>query len=87
MCNLDYPANVKYVMGVIFKLLNAEIIDPLWSTAYIYNFNNDIQYVEYAMEQNHPMFLSKAIYDVGFETFNPILNLGGLYIFFLVVVV
>jgi hypothetical protein len=26
------------------------------------------------------MFLNKQIYDVGFETYNPVLNLGGLYI-------
>lgn len=87
MCNLSYPANVQFVMSILFRMLNAEVIDPDWSTALMYNFDFDINYVEYAIDQNHPMLLSKSIYDVGFETYNPILNLGGLYIFYLLVIV
>lgn len=39
-------------------------------------------YVEAAILNDQPMFLSQQIYDVGFETFNPVLNLGGLYFIF-----
>lgn len=33
------------------------------------------------------MFLSQQIYDVGFETYNPVLNLGGLYFIFLFILI
>lgn len=45
MCNLDYPANVSYFMGVVIHLLNADILDPEWTTAYLYNFDSDQDYV------------------------------------------
>lgn len=33
------------------------------------------------------MMLHRALIDTGFETFNPILNLGGLYILFMLTIV
>lgn len=50
MCNLDFPANVSYFMGIVIHLLNADILDPDWTTAYLFHFNNDINYVEFALE-------------------------------------
>lgn len=79
MLNLDYPANVQLIMGNILKLLQADVIDPVWLDGSVFDYSSDERYVEYAMDQNHPMFLKKQIYDCGFETYNPVLNLGGLY--------
>lgn len=87
MLNLDYPANVQMIMGTILNLLNADVIDPDWSTALVYDFAPDTKYVEYAFQVDHKMFLTKQIYDTGFETYNPVLNLGGLYIFIIAIVV
>jgi hypothetical protein len=68
------------IMGVFLSLLNADAIDPEWLGGVTFNFDPDVKYVEYAFSEDHPMFLNKQIYDVGFETYNPVLNLGGLYI-------
>lgn len=70
------------VLRIVFQLLNAEVLDPEWSTALMFDFDNDQNYVEQALAVNHPMVLKKQFYDFGFETFNPILNLGGLYLIF-----
>lgn len=68
------------VMGVFLNLLNADAVDPAWLDGLTFNFEPDVKYVEYAFSMDRKMFLNKQIYDVGFETYNPVLNLGGLYV-------
>lgn len=68
-------------MQIIYRLLNADIIDPDYSTSFIYNFDPDLQYIETARAEGYKTFLNEQIYRMGFETFNPIYNLGGIYIF------
>lgn len=87
MLNLNYPGNVQMVMGTILGLLNAEMIDPNLLNHMVFNYDPDVLYVESAFVFEKTMFLNKQIYDVGFETYNPVLNLGGLYFIFLLILI
>lgn len=81
MSNLKKPANVSFVSNLLIQLINAEVISSDWTTALVFNFEPDIEFVETAMDQELELSLKLSIYELGFETYNPILNLGGLYIF------
>lgn len=74
-------------MGFILSVLNAEIIDAGLLDQVVFDYTSDVLYVEAALVEEQPMFLSQQIYDVGFETYNPVLNLGGLYFIFLFILV
>lgn len=67
-------------MSIVYKLLNADIIDPDYTTAMVYEFQPDLQYVETARHENHKTYLTDEIYRVGIQSFNPIYNLGGIYV-------
>lgn len=87
MIKLDYPGNVQLIMGTILRLLNAELLDPTLLDQVVFDFSTDVLYVEAAIVKVQKMFLSQQIYDVGFETYNPVLNLGGLYFIFLFILI
>lgn len=46
----------------------------------VFNFNTEYSYVESALKQEHEMFLKETVYEGGFEMFNPVYNLGGLFL-------
>lgn len=56
--DLQYPANQEYLMSVIFKFLQADIIHQDWSTSYLFNFEPDLNYVRSSFERNETTFLS-----------------------------
>lgn len=68
---------------ILFLIVNAELIDPSWSTELIFDFELDKEYVDEALDNEEPQkYLHSSIYEMGFETYNPVLNLGGVYVFF-----
>lgn len=42
------------------------MIDPDWTTAFIYDFDADLNYVDTAREMNIPIYITPQIYRVGF---------------------
>lgn len=87
MTRLDQPANVNVTIFIIWTLINFEIIDPSISTALIFDFRIDEVYVERAREIQRQMSLQPQIYTIGFESYNPVLNLGGLYVIISLIIV
>lgn len=85
MMQVDTPANVSLLSGILYMMVDAEVIDPSWSTALVYDFHYDEDYVNEAMESDVKMLLSKQMYELGFTTYNPVLNIGGLYVFFIII--
>jgi hypothetical protein len=81
LLDLDYPANVQAVIRMLFSFINAELLDPEYTTAYVFDLTVDEDFVEQAFVDNFKMFLNRRFYDVGFESYNPQNNLGGLYIY------
>ena len=66
---------------MFITVLNAEVIDPEWTTKLIFNFDIDQVYAEEMVKARISMMLQPQIYEAGFDTYNPILNCGGLYVF------
>lgn len=60
--------------------MNADVLDPQWTTGLLFDFNIEYNYVEEAFDQNHEIFLSSQVFEGGFEMFNPVFNLGGLFL-------
>ena len=83
MMNLQKPANIQILLSIIVSLLNAEILSPEWTTALVFDFESDTSFVENMFATNSEMILSRSIYDGSFEAFNPIKNLGGIYLILL----
>ena len=61
-------------------MLNIELIDPDWSTALVFDFDPDEIFIENQFNNDTDMYLNVQQYDLGFETYNPIINLGGVYL-------
>lgn len=80
MIKLLLPPNVQMFQNVLVRLINVELLDPEWTTSYVFDFDKDIELVETMQDQNTQTILGNQIINMGFETFNPILNLGGLFI-------
>ena len=45
MMNLESPANLQFFNGILVGLLNAEVIDPEWSTKLVFDFSLDEDYI------------------------------------------
>jgi hypothetical protein len=85
MIKTDQPPNKQYVNGIFVRILGAEVIDPSWSTELIFDFEPDEEYINDLLinDKLDSTSMGANIYDLGFETFNPILNSGGFYIIYI----
>lgn len=89
MMNIEYPANAQFASHTIIDILNADVLNPELVYNLLFNFNFDLQ-LDSLLENDERYWslnIIPQIKDMGFKTFNPILNLGGLFIVFLFVTV
>lgn len=84
LINLNLPANVQLFTNTMFFIINADVIDPTWSTELFFNFEDDLTFVSEKITEGAPLVISKNAYGLGFEAFNPIFNIGGLFIILLI---
>lgn len=87
MMTFKVPVNVKFFFGILLTFINADLLDPQWTTSLVFDYEPDIIFVEEAFDNSQPLILTREIYEQGFETFNPILNLGGLFVIITYVVI
>lgn len=66
--------------NTIASVLNMDIISPELTTKRIMDTKPDYSYVEFINQNKIDTVLSAQIQDIGFETFNPLLNVGGLFV-------
>ena len=57
MMNLRSPANLQFFNSILVGLLNAEVIDPEWSTKLVFDFDQDEDFVSEAMNDDRELFL------------------------------
>ena len=87
MVNLQSPSNVEYFLSIFIKLLNIEVIDPQETFWYLdavgIDFGEDEEYATYENrnETDEGYFLKSHVMEMGFETYNPVLNAGGIFVF------
>ena len=71
---ISYPINVEVFSKIIISLIHFDLLDPEWTTRYVFDFKLD--------DSNglEDMIIPKTAFShFGFETKNPILNLGGIF--------
>lgn len=75
----NWPVNLQTTLIIVMKVLNFEFIDPKMITDEVYDFEYDKMWAEY-VQTYKPSDFNFHLVDLDFETFNPILNAGGLFI-------
>ena len=63
---------------IVGSVVNFEILDPKW--AYFLNFTYDEEIGEIQSEMGEEAYLTENLIQNEYQTFNPILNIGGLFI-------
>ena len=74
MLQFLFPANVSSLYSLILPVVTFDIIDPAWSTKFLFDFDEPKQ-----EELKESVF--DPMEDLGYETHNSLLNLGSLAVF------
>ena len=83
MVNILFPANAVILLRNLKTIINAEVLDPEWTTKLIFDFEFEeilVKLINEAKDENH--LLNNHLRDMGYETFSVVLNIGGLALFF-----
>jgi len=72
LLKVGLPKNVKLFYSILLPLANLDLIPPQYSTELIFDISSD---------EDHPY--SPVLEEMGFETHNVILNMGSLYVYFM----
>jgi hypothetical protein len=74
MVNVSFPANASFLSSLIIEILNVDLISPDFINDKIFDFTPYYDLIE-QFNSSSPSILLPTIQEMGFETFNPILNL------------
>lgn len=69
-----------FTMGLLINVVNVEVVESEQSTEKWFDFDQDEELVTKIDNKKGKTILSEQIKDMGFETYNPILNIGGLFL-------
>lgn len=79
LCKVQsWPVNLTVVLQIIGEIMNFEIIDPVLITGQMFDFDPDEDYAQ-LMQTEYQSRVRFQLVDMGFETYNPILNVGGIF--------
>ena len=76
--NVQHPSNSNLLRQTIGSIVNFDALDPEWTTKYILKFDYDEKLAE-AMEKRKDNILNEQMKVSGYETYNSILNSGGIF--------
>ena len=84
MLMLQFPANANLLTNAVSIIINLDLLDPDFLSNLILNFsieNAILENPEYEVtEENEEVILIAQIQNQGYETYHPILNLGGIFV-------
>ena len=87
--NLKYPGNAQFLALQIITILNIDVLDP----NLIYDLVGfDFSYEDDLMKQTEEDVSAKdyaiitQVQDMDFQSFNPIMNIGGLFVVILIII-
>ena len=86
MLNVTFPANASFFSSMIITVLNVDLISPEFINEKLFDFTPYYGLME-GFNSSNPSILLPTIQEMGFETFNPILNLQGLFLIFMVLAI
>ena len=76
--NVQHPSNSNLLRQTIGSIVNFDALDPEWTTKYILKFDYDEKLAE-KMEKRKDNILNEQMKVSGYETYNSILNSGGIF--------
>ena len=76
MLEVNFPANVKFMYSILLSVASLDLIPSEYTTQLVFDFSVDL---------DKPY--SNILEELGYETHNSILNLGSIFIYFVVFVV
>ena len=68
------PANVSYFYQVLIPVIQFDVLDPEWTTQYVFDF-------DFPKQEELGAQVLDQMQNLGYETHNSILNLGSMWIF------
>ena len=77
--NIQHPANSHHFYRIIASVINFDVFDPKWTTKFLLNFDFDEELGEFQSKMGKDAYLTQNMINNEIETFNPILNIGGLF--------
>ena len=77
LCNIQHPANSYHFNRIVRTVVDFDILDPEWTTKYLMNFDYDEIIGNKQDQLGDQAILNYNFKDNEYDTFNPILNLGG----------
>ena len=57
MMNFSFPANAKMFSYLLLQIINAEVLDPEWTTELVYDFTRDRDMMDLVEETNKETIL------------------------------
>ena len=92
MINQRFPANAQLFVNTIIGILNVDILNPDFLNDMLFNFDRDQQLMEILKDEKNTTYadlniLIPSLTEMGFETYNVILNLQGLFMVFILLIV
>ena len=61
------------------RIVNFDLINSEWITRLLFNFDKEEELVNRITQSNHRTILSENLQEMEYETFNPVLNVGGIF--------
>ena len=87
MMNLSYPSNASFFANAIISVLNVDVLSPDILNNWLFNFESDNRLMDILNEPNSNYtdknILIPTIKEMGFNSYNVVLNLQGLFMVFI----
>ena len=82
LSNIIHPANYYNLIRIVRSVVDCDIYDPEWTTKLYIPFDYDEEIGSMQSDLGDSAILKTYFKDFELETFNPILNIGGLFVVF-----
>ena len=76
--NIQHPANSQAFLNLNMLVLNVDVLE--FTNDYLFDFNYDEELVEIEEKIGDDRILFEQIQQADFSSYNPIMNIGGIYI-------
>ena len=79
-CNIQSPSNIFHFLRIIGSVVNFDILEPEWTTEQFFDFQFEKALGEMQGELEEKSVLNQNMQENGYETFDTMQNIGGVFI-------
>jgi hypothetical protein len=80
LVNSISPANLEFFFKILIRFMTVEVLEPEWTTQKFLDFKSEKSILENEKSKGIITRLTLKLQECGFETYDPILNSGGISI-------